>query len=189
MINIAKRIHLFSIILTKEAQKLGYKSNLKLEEIFDTVSISVDSSEKFVKEFEKNEVNVRVMSPTTINLTLNEPTTLYDLEKLLSVFATMKGAKNYSVDFTQYNNEKVQIKHTRINEEFLPQDVFNKFSSETEIMRYMHALRRKDYSLVDGMISLGSCTLKLNSATEMVINHLICVDPCYMAPVFKYSSV
>jgi len=94
--------------------------------------------------------------------------TLHDLERVLNIFAKLKNNKNYSVNFEKYNNLQVSIKANRKNNDFLRQDVFNKISSESQMMRYIHSLQLKDISLVNSMISLGSCTLKLNAASELV---------------------
>lgn len=126
------------------------------------------SSNVYVQEFERNEINIRVVSPTSISLTVNEPMTLHDLERVLNIFAKLKNNKNYSVNFEKYNNLQVSIKANRKNNDFLRQDVFNKISSESQMMRYIHSLQLKDISLVNSMISLGSCTLKLNAASELV---------------------
>jgi glycine dehydrogenase len=99
---------------------------------------------------------------------VNEPMTMYDLERVLGVFAKLKSKTDFSVDFNKYNNLEVGIDVKRENNDFLKQDIFNKISSETMMMRYIYSLQCKDISLVNSMISLGSCTMKLNAATEMV---------------------
>jgi glycine dehydrogenase len=113
-------------------------------------------------------MNIRVFSPTSISLSVNEPMTLFDLERILVIFAKLKNKNDYTIDFKKYNNLDVKITAKRLNMKFLDQDVFNKITSESEMMRYIYSLQKMDISLVNSMISLGSCTMKLNAATEMV---------------------
>ena len=113
-------------------------------------------------------MNLRVVNPKQVLIAVNEPMTLYDLENMLHVFAKIKSIPQYKINFTKYNDLNVTIATCRENTKFLHQDIFNKLTSESQIMRYMHSLQLKDISLVNSMISLGSCTLKLNAATEMV---------------------
>ena len=79
--------------------------------------------------------------------------------------------ENYTVDFKKYNNLEVDILVNRHNKDFMKQDIFHKLSSESQIMRYIHSLQLKDISLTNSMISLGSCTMKLNATTEMVTSY------------------
>ncbi len=113
-------------------------------------------------------MNLRLVSPTLISLSVNEPMTLYDLQKVLSIFARLQKLYTFEVNYYQYNNLRPKLSATREGTDFLNQDIFNKFSSETQILRYLYNLQNKDISLIHSMIPLGSCTMKLNAATEMV---------------------
>ena len=173
---IAKRVHLFAYLLDTEIQKLGYKTLHKSSAIFDTVVIDCSKSninrDEFIANFEKSEINIRVINETLVSLSMNDTTSMTNFENLLSVFASSKNTK------VELNFEKVHFdsskKSLALNSElhrnsiFLEQDIFNKFSSETQVMRYINLLQKKDYSLMEGMIPLGSCTMKLNSAAELI---------------------
>ena len=127
-------------------------------------------SEKIRLEALKHEINLNYFFDSYISISLNEITTLEDLEELIDVFALAVG-KQSSFKSTQ----DIQIDSGHSFDEncirtskYLEHSVFNTYRSETDILRYMKSLENKDLSLVHSMIALGSCTMKLNATTEML---------------------
>jgi len=114
----------------------------------------------------KNEVNLRIIDSEYIGISLDETTSDEDLNLLVSIFAEAIGGK--VVDIAK-ESDKISFNKKFYRESaFLSLDVFNSYRSETEMMRYIKLLERKDFSLTHSMISLGSCTMKLNAAVEML---------------------
>jgi len=150
---------------------------------FDTIRISIDI-EKIKSEANLNEVNFYYPDKNTVSISINETTTIEDLNTIVSIFST---AKNNSTDkiITLKNTNKIPDKLIR-KTTYLTNSVFNKHHSETELMRYIVSLERKDLSLTHSMIPLGSCTMKLNAAAEMLPlswNRWINIHP--FAPIFQ----
>jgi len=150
---------------------------------FDTIRISIDI-EKIKSEANLNEVNFYYPDKNTVSISINETTTIEDLNTIVSIFST---AKNNSTDkiITLKNTNKIPDKLIR-KTTYLTNSVFNKYHSETELMRYIVSLERKDLSLTHSMIPLGSCTMKLNAAAEMLPlswNRWINIHP--FAPIFQ----
>jgi glycine dehydrogenase len=126
---------------------------------FDTLSVKIDSK-KWKSNLEKNKINIGYIDDFA-TISLDETTSWENINNLISVFSKKIGLKsdlNKSHSFYTDNDR---------DDNFLAQKVFNSYHSETEMMRYIKKLENKDLSLVHAMISLGSCTMKLNAATEM----------------------
>ncbi len=180
LIKISQRLNLYSTYLSDKLSNSGYSVVNSPEEIFDTVTIDLIKSgvniDSALTSFEKNEINVRRIGDNMISVTLNETTNFNDLEQLIKVFNSIKGI-NSPIDiskdssFTSLDSNKLKIKNSlrRNTESILKQDIFNKYTSEHQITRYMYYLQLKDISLCNSMITLGSCTMKLNATSEMVI--------------------
>ena len=153
---IANRIHDKTKILANSLKSSGYK--IVYEQFFDTIRISLrnNSVNKIVKAAESNNLNFRYFDNGDIGISLDETISQDDLNDILSVF---NSELSQSDDFNLSLNRKST---------FLNHEVFNKYHSETEMMRYMHRLETKDLTLNTSMISLGSCTMKLNAAAEMM---------------------
>ncbi|WP_179335797.1 aminomethyl-transferring glycine dehydrogenase [Winogradskyella costae] len=132
---------------------------------FDTIQIKADAV-KVKYEAEKNEVNFHYPDTNTINIALNETTTVSDLNDIISIFEKVTGNTTDKIE-TISANETIPP-HLKRQSKFLTFDVFNTYHSETELMRYIKRLERKDLALNHSMISLGSCTMKLNAASEML---------------------
>ena len=163
--NIAKKMHSFANTLDEGIAKLGLKQ--QNEYYFDTLKVKVTSSEKVKFIAERYEINFLIIDDTTIGISLNETTTVDDVNTILAVLAEAE----HVVDAIQMNNCSICSSlptNLERESEFLTHEVFKKYHSETEMMRYIKRLERKDISLTDSMISLGSCTMKLNAATEML---------------------
>jgi glycine dehydrogenase len=160
---IANKVHASAVTLANELEKLGlYQINTTF---FDTIVIKTDS--KKVKTIaEQNEVNFYYIDDNTVSISLNETTSIADLNKIVSIFAS---ANNKQPSTIKSLSEANQLPSNLIRTSaFLQHDVFNKYHSETALMRYIKMLERKDLALNHSMISLGSCTMKLNAAAEML---------------------
>ncbi|NPA36551.1 MAG: aminomethyl-transferring glycine dehydrogenase [Chlorobi bacterium] len=165
--NIAERIHGIASRLTKEIGKYGYKQLNK--NYFDTIRFSVPGNVKLT-DIEKLslelEMNFRYFENGEVGLSIDETTNLEDVNWIVEVFA--KAAGNEPPVVKEMTAEMTIDKNLLRSSEFLTQDIFNLYRSETEMVRYIKKLERRDISLTHSMISLGSCTMKLNAATEML---------------------
>ncbi|MBK79120.1 MAG: glycine dehydrogenase (aminomethyl-transferring) [Flavobacteriaceae bacterium] len=160
--HIAKKIHEKSVNLSDIIKSLGIKQ--MNDHFFDTIMIKVNS--KTIRPIaESKKINFNYVDDKNITISLNETTTINDLNKIISVFeeyTKIKNSKKYeSID------EKKSLKIHSRKSKFLMYDVFNSYHTETSLMRYIKYLEKKDLSLNHSMISLGSCTMKLNAASEM----------------------
>ena len=164
---IAKDIHAKTGKLAEKLTELGF--SLENENYFGTLKISVSKDIKtdwFRAIALKNEINFRYFHDGEIGISIDETTTEKDLNKILKVFIKAKKAKKTKIKEVEdkiYFEDKFARKS-----DFLQIPVFKKYQSETEMMRYIKKLERKDISLTHSMISLGSCTMKLNAAVEML---------------------
>ena len=132
---------------------------------FDTLQIKVDAK-KVNTEAEKQGVNFFYPNPDTVTISLNETTTISDLNEIISIFEAVTGKSTDKI--TSISETQTIQNNLQRQSEFLNFDVFNTYHSETELMRYIKRLERKDLALNHSMISLGSCTMKLNAASEML---------------------
>ena len=160
---IANKVHASAATLANALTQSGYEQTNTA--YFDTIVIKADS--KKVKAIaEENEINFYYIDENTVSISLNETTSITDLNKILTVFADAKGTKATTIEsLSTTNHFPENILRTST---FLQHDVFNKYHSETALMRYIKMLERKDLALNHSMISLGSCTMKLNAASEML---------------------
>ena len=158
--NISSTIHLKAVYLFDKISSLGIK--IKYSKFYDTITIISDS-----KSIEKialsKEVNLCYHSDSEISISVNEKTDLKDLDLIVSIFEEKIGQKSSEIDFP----DTYAIENKR-ESEILSHPVFNSYHSETSLMRYIKSLENKDLSLTQSMISLGSCTMKLNAASEMI---------------------
>ena len=157
---ISSTIHLKAVYLFNKISSLGIE--IKYSEFFDTITIISDS-----KSIEKialsKEVNLCFHAENEISISVNEKTDLKDLDLIISIFEENSGQNSAEMDFP----DNYAIKNKR-ESEILTHPVFNSYHSETSLMRYIKSLENKDLSLTQSMISLGSCTMKLNAASEMI---------------------
>lgn len=160
---IANKVHNTTSALAEALKTLGY--NQVNSVFFDTLQIKTDSK-KIKKTATEKKVNLYYPNKETVTISINETTSVRDLNYLISIFAEAAEKETIVIStVTEGNNISEALKRTS---EFLTLDVFNKYHSETELMRYIKSLERKDLSLNHSMISLGSCTMKLNAASEML---------------------
>ena len=161
---IARQIHSLTNILDDALLKLGLKQYNKT--FFDTLKIKVSNAAKVKELAEEKEVNFLYINKKTISISINETTTLSDIEDIIDILAHAENL--YSHKITDCPVSLSIPKELQRTSNYLIHEVFHKYHSETEMMRYIKRLERKDISLTDSMISLGSCTMKLNAATEML---------------------
>ncbi|WP_350293632.1 aminomethyl-transferring glycine dehydrogenase [uncultured Croceitalea sp.] len=163
---IANKVHNKTKILS-EALK-----NLSLEQLnseyFDTIKIATGDSKQVIEVAEKAGFNFNYIDKKIISISVNEATSFQDIKAIVEIFKTLK-TKVIVEDF-YVTADKISVISNSLQRKsaFLEQPVFNAYHSETELMRYIKKLERKDLALNHSMISLGSCTMKLNAASEML---------------------
>jgi glycine dehydrogenase len=166
---IATRIHVLARLLDAELRKLGVRP--RHAEYFDTICVEVDAGVDRVRdEALAQGINFRYIDGRTLSIALNETVTTQDIRDIVEVFARAAGrpGAGAAVDVqaapTGADDLPAPLRRTSA---YLTHPVFNAHHSETEMMRYLRRLERKDIGLDQSMIALGSCTMKLNGATEM----------------------
>lgn len=166
---IASRIHGLAKLASAGLDKIGFKNNN--EHFFDTLTIQVDDKtelEKIRKEALSKEINFRY-NEGSIGISFDENKTLADAEDVIAIFAKATGKQN-NFD-VQKASELIKVdypEHISRSTPYLEHPVFNQFHSEHEMLRYLKMLENRDLDLTHSMISLGSCTMKLNATTEMI---------------------
>jgi len=166
--NIAQRIHTFTSILAKGAEEAGHSVVNKT--YFDTLTIRLNkvSADKLNDIARSKQINLRKIDDHTVGVSLDETVNKQDLADLLSIFGAKSSADtlaekqgyNSITTAKNYGNQRVSP--------YLTTKVFNSYHSEAEMVRYLFHLQSKDLSLVNTMIPLGSCTMKLNATSEMI---------------------
>ena len=160
---IASKIHSTAVTLVDALENLGlYQIN---SAYFDTITVKADSN-KVRPIAEANEVNFYYVDNDTISIAVNEATSLKDLNQIISIFSEALGKTSKEV--SSLLNKTTISGNIERTSAFMENKVFNSYHSETELMRYIKKLERKDLALNHSMISLGSCTMKLNAASEML---------------------
>nr|WP_242022168.1 aminomethyl-transferring glycine dehydrogenase [Trichocoleus sp. FACHB-90] len=167
--NIAENIHNLTVLLAEGLKRLGY--SIGNENYFDTLRVELGDNathrlrdrnlEEILQRCQARQINLRI--DTTIGITLDETTTLADVIDLLEIFALSD-----SLPFTVEELAPKSNSPFSRTSNYLTHPVFNRYHSETELLRYMHRLQAKDLSLTTSMIPLGSCTMKLNATSEML---------------------
>ncbi len=160
---IANKVHASAVTLTNELEKIGlYQTNTLY---FDTIVIKADSK-KVRRSAEQKQVNFNYIDDNTISISLNETTSVADINTIVSVFAEANSKSVTPISsIVGTQNFASTLERTST---FLQHGAFNDYHSESALMRYIKKLERKDLSLNHSMISLGSCTMKLNAAAEML---------------------
>ena len=162
--NIAKRIHLLSNLLAKGLSNLGVQQ--LNDQWFDTLKVTGVNASKLKTVAEKNELNFHYFTDGAIGISLDETSSINEVNKIAQVFAEAIGKSTTPISIDEKADEyPAAIKRTST---FLLHPVFNSYHSESQMMRYIKFLENKDLSLNTSMISLGSCTMKLNAATELI---------------------
>lgn len=163
---IAHRIHALTGLLSKALKDMDM--TLYNENYFDTlrIGISATSANNVMTLAYDEEINFRYLDEKTIGISLDETTTLDDVNKIIRIIARACGKKG--VQFTSFDERIYFDEKFLRNSPILEARIFHLYRTETEMMRYIKKLERKDISLTQSMISLGSCTMKLNPATSML---------------------
>jgi len=168
---IAKSIHDLTSVLAEGLKQLGYHQ--KNKNFFDTIKVNLGNVnlEKLVQNSEDRQVNFNIIDNTSISISIDEKDDIETIKVILEIFALSSGHKdseNLINEVLSSNIESVNLENNLIRiSKFMQHPIFNKFHSETEMMRYIKSLENKDFSLTSSMIPLGSCTMKLNAASEL----------------------
>jgi glycine dehydrogenase len=165
--NIAHRVHQLTTALADGLRQLGY--SLGSEPVFDTLTVvtGANTADILARATER-QINLRIDpatadGPQTLGISLDETTGLEQISELLEIFAGDKTTPQLE----SLSPEPLAPAFSRTSS-YLTHPVFNQYHSETELLRYLYSLQKKDLSLADAMIPLGSCTMKLNATAEMV---------------------
>jgi glycine dehydrogenase len=160
---IAQRIHCSAALLGIELKRLGY--HVQDGMYFDTIKIDGANNLKIRQLAEVAHINFRYIDDA-ITISVDQTTDAVDLNAILGVFALAAGKTSFMVTEESIINQKCLIDNRQ--SPILQHPVFNKYHSESEMMRYIKRLENKDLSLTHSMIPLGSCTMKLNAASELI---------------------
>ena len=167
--NIAANIHSMATVLARELEKYGYKQHNRA--FFDTLALQCPVSPDYIRQIAlEHHINFRYICSECIGISLDETTSRDDINEIINVLAIAAGKKPELLECngsccTQNISLPENLQRTTA---YLTHSVFSKYHSETEMMRYMKKLEVKDLSLNRAMIPLGSCTMKLNAAAEMI---------------------
>ena len=164
---IATRVHSLAATLASGLEKLGFA--ITHENYFDTVRVEVGlhGQEDILAAANAHHLNLRVLEPGALTVALDETTTTADIVDLWTVFNNGEVPDFAFADVANEVDARYDERFRRVTP-FLTHPVFHRHRSETEMLRYLYSLQAKDFSLVHGMIPLGSCTMKLNATAEMI---------------------
>jgi len=160
---IAQRIHGIARMIDASLASLGIKQ--VNEFYFDTLKISVGDKVAIEREALKRQINFRYFADNYVGISIDETTTIDDVTTIMEIFAAAEGKKSATVSPLQDTNWPATLVR---KSSYLTHPVFNTHHSEHEMLRYIKRLENKDLSMVHSMISLGSCTMKLNATAEMI---------------------
>ncbi|MBX2965358.1 MAG: aminomethyl-transferring glycine dehydrogenase [Cyclobacteriaceae bacterium] len=154
---IAGRVHGLAVMLNDGLKAKGLKQ--VNEYFFDTLKVEVSDKDSIRHEAEKREINLRYFESNHVGISLDETTTPDDVNSLLEIFGAKAGQTNVTATIPS------SLQRTSA---YMMHPVFTSYHAEHEMLRYIKRLENKDLSMVHSMISLGSCTMKLNATTEMI---------------------
>lgn len=163
--NIATRVATLTQVLSESLTELGFK-NINAA-YFDTIVVEANTA-SVLPVAEKNNINFRYIDDKHIGISLDETTSQKDVLDIVYVFAESLGQNEAEIEFDSESTLTSIPTYAVRTSAFLTHPVFNTHHSESQMMRYIKQLENKDLSLNTSMISLGSCTMKLNAATEMI---------------------
>ena len=164
---IAEQIHFMTAVLAKGLKKLGY--DLGAHPYFDTLRVQLGdrSSSEILDRAKAKGVNLRQLDEKTLCVALDETVRAKDVQDLLAIFGAKESSGTGFKELSQGVRSSVDPQFAR-GGSILAHPVFNKYHSETELLRYITKLQSRDLSLAHSMIPLGSCTMKLNATSEML---------------------
>lgn len=162
--NIAKRIAIFTQTVAEAIEERGFA--LAADHYFDTIVVKTDKLSVIREKAERQQINLRYIDNNHIGISLDETTDVADLFDLINCFENDKDPVAFDIN-QDAEPEHIPSALSRTSA-FLTHPVFNTYRSESQMMRYIKQLENKDLSLNTSMISLGSCTMKLNAASEMM---------------------
>jgi glycine dehydrogenase len=162
---IAENIHSLTVLLAQGLKRLGY--SVVSESFFDTLRVELGTHDlnDILTASEQLQINLRVFDATTVGISLDETTKPEDLIDLWQIFA---GTDDLPFTLEELTSASLPHLPPSRTSPYLTHPVFNRYHSETELLRYLHKLEAKDLSLTTSMIPLGSCTMKLNATAEMI---------------------
>ena len=160
---IGNKVHSHASSLSEALSEMGFK-NLN-ETFFDTIRVEV-KKQSIIKIAEEKEINFYYPDENTVSISINETTNLNDLSDIVEVFR-LYSKSELKVELKLSQSKYIPEKYIR-GSSFMKNEVFHKYHSETKLMRYIKSLESKDLALNRSMISLGSCTMKLNAASQML---------------------
>ncbi len=164
---IARRTHHFTAILAAGLKHAGF--TLAHDSFFDTITINTGAqTESWYQKAQQADINLRLLATNEqIGISLDETTKTEDIQALFAIFNIEGAVDTFSNDIAANELAAIPTECQR-SSNYLTHPVFNTHHSETQMMRYLKKLENKDFSLTHGMIPLGSCTMKLNAAAEMI---------------------
>lgn len=164
---IALRIHEMTRLLVRGLEELGY--SIRYNAYFDTIRVDPGecSQEEIRTAAEANRVNLRYFADGSVGIALDETVNHKDIDTLFAIFRA-PGSKDFTAEDLAKTLESGYSGPMIRTSPYLQHPVFNQYHSETELMRYLHRLASRDLSLTTSMIPLGSCTMKLNAAAELM---------------------
>ena len=168
---IATSIHDLTSILAEGLKQLGYHQ--KNKNFFDTIKIKLGNVniENIIKHSDSKEVNFNIINDEYLSISIDEKDDIDTIKDILEIFALSSGHKDSENLINEVISLNIQSENLDNNllrtSKFMQHAIFNKYHSETDMMRYIKSLENKDFSLTSSMIALGSCTMKLNAASEL----------------------
>lgn len=138
-----------------------------------------------LNEFLKHDINLRKIDESTVSISLDEATSLEDVAELIEIFASLRKVSINKETLFSPNSYKLNPLPPNLQRksDFMQQQIFNSLHSETQMLRFIRNISKKDISLAKSMIPLGSCTMKLNASSEMVT---IIISLKYIYFYFRY---
>ncbi len=168
--NIAVDTHLKAVFVAEKLRDLGFI--IRHDYFFDTITVELPdgiNTEIVESVALENEINLNYFDEKSLSLATDESKTTKQIEDVLNVFAEVAGAEMITLEDKAWMKSKCPLSSDlHRKDKILTHEVFNAYHTETKMMRYIKKLENKDLSLVHSMISLGSCTMKLNAASELM---------------------
>lgn len=165
---IAERVYKLTCVFAEGLTRYSYTLR-NVRDLFDTLHVNLNgkpSAEQVLANAQNRKINLRSFQDGTLGVSLDEATNLSDVAELLACFAPVGASKLEINELVEATDVEFDGPHMR-SSKFLQHPVFNRYHSETEMLRYIKRLESRDLSLTASMIPLGSCTMKLNAAAEM----------------------